>query len=73
LISPADDGYAFCQALANDARSAGAHAFHTPSARHPGGNCAPVFVRSSLSRERAVARAMFVPDGGGLKYERTTL
>jgi RES domain len=73
LISPTDDGYPFCQAVAKDARNTGAHALHTPSARHRSGTCAPVFARSNLSRERAVARAMLVPENGALKYERLTL
>jgi hypothetical protein len=72
LISPTEDGYPFCQALANDARKAGAHSFHTPSARHAHGTCTPVFARSKLTGERAAARAMFVPDSSRLRYERLT-
>jgi hypothetical protein len=72
LVSPTEDGYPFCQTLAKEARKAGVHSFHTPSARHPGGTCSPVFARSNLTGERAVARAMFEPHNGGLKYERLT-
>jgi hypothetical protein len=70
LISPTEDGYPFCQALAKDARDADVHAFHAPSARHPDGTCSPVFARRNLTNERSIARAVFVLDNGGLKYER---
>jgi RES domain-containing protein len=70
LISPTEDGYPFCQALAHIARGSGVHAFHTPSARHRGGTCTPVFTRPTLTNERSIARAAFIPDSGALKYER---
>jgi hypothetical protein len=72
LISPTEDGYPFCQALAKEARAAGVHAFHTPSARYPGGTCSPVFDRPNLANEQTVARTRFVPTSSGLTYERIT-
>jgi hypothetical protein len=60
LISPTEDGYSFCQALAKEARKVGARAFHTPSARHHAGTCAPVFARSTLTGERTSYRRFLV-------------
>jgi hypothetical protein len=34
------------------------HAFHTPSARHSGGTCTPVFYRTTLSNERGGRRCI---------------
>jgi hypothetical protein len=70
LISATEAGYPFCQSAAEAARKIDIRAFHTPSARHTGGTCTPVFYRTNLSNERSIARVAFVPDGGGLRYER---
>jgi RES domain len=70
LVCKTDAGYPFCQAVAAAARKTDIHAFHTPSARHPGGTCTPVFYRTNLNNERSVAHVAFIPDGSGLRYER---
>jgi hypothetical protein len=54
LVSHTEDGYPFCQALAQVARNSAIEAFHTPSARKAGGICTPVF------SPRALANARFV-------------
>jgi hypothetical protein len=69
LISSTEDGYPFCQALADEARSQDIHTFLTPSARHAGGTCTPVFSRAHLSSERSVGRGVFKLERGNWKYE----
>lgn len=55
LVSKTEDGYPFCQALAQVARNSAIDAFHSPSARRTGGICAPVFSRPALANPRFVA------------------
>jgi hypothetical protein len=70
LVSVDESGYGFCQALAATARNDNIHAFHAPSARHPGGTCAPVFFRANLSGEQLMAGASFTLSGDTLSYRQ---
>jgi hypothetical protein len=70
LISPTDQGYPFCQALARQARDAHIRAFYTRSARHPAGTCTPVFARPNVTNERTIERVVLVRSGGEVRYER---
>lgn len=55
LVSETEDGYPFCEAIAQAARNSAIEAFHTPSARRTGGVCTPVFSRPALGNPRFVA------------------
>jgi hypothetical protein len=69
LISPTEEGYPFCQALARRAREARVRSFYTRSARHPAGTCTPVFARPNVTNERTIERMVLVRSGGEVRYE----
>lgn len=63
-----NDGYSQCNALANEAIAAGLDALLTPSARHTGGICVPVFNEATLSNAVFTTSHVFeyVPKAGGM-------
>lgn len=65
LISQTGDGYPFCRSIAAEAIPAGYDALRTPSARHPGGICIPVFTEPTLSNRDIVGQVEMAPDGAG--------
>lgn len=56
------DDYSFCNRLGAEAVVSGLEAFITPSARHPGGSCLPVFKRRAVSSPKRIAHAAFSID-----------
>jgi RES domain len=68
LVSSDESGYPFCQSLARQARALGIAAFHTPSARLPGGICVPVFIQETLSNHRSEHFVTFFARNGQIEY-----
>ncbi|MCP4315603.1 MAG: RES family NAD+ phosphorylase [Hyphomicrobiales bacterium] len=70
LTSQNESGYPKCQAIAEEARSKSADALETPSARHSGGICIPVFSRSSLVTEpKIIVFGRFIKKGRKILFE----
>jgi hypothetical protein len=63
LTSQDESGYTYCQALGAAARADGVDGLHAPSARRPGGTCAPVFSRAAVSEPKHKYYVRFIPDG----------
>lgn len=71
LTNPVEaEAYPACQALAREARAAGADGFLARSARRAEGANAPVFNRTALSGPAIVGSAAIIPDGSGWRVER---
>jgi hypothetical protein len=67
LTDPAEaDAYPKCQALAGEARTNGAQALLTHSARRPVGVNAPVFNRAALSDPKIVGAAALIAEAGSI-------
>lgn len=70
LISLTDAGYPFCRAAAAWAKTQGADALHTTSARRNDGTCVPVFIRERLDKAATAERYRFIFKGGLVEYEQ---
>lgn len=66
LVSVTEVGYPFCQTLAVEAKAAGHHALHAPSARSQNGKCVPIFYRANVSEISSQDRIRFALEGGAL-------
>ncbi|MDE0391313.1 MAG: RES family NAD+ phosphorylase [Rhodospirillales bacterium] len=70
LTSESKSGYPFCQSLGLRAVENGIDGFFTPSARHAGGTCVPVFERTALSKPRITNAVTLKVTSKGLEFKR---
>ena len=68
LVSDAEDGYPFCQALALEAVEHDIAGFLAPSARHDGGTCVPIFFRTALSEPEIRTRVRATVSAGDVTF-----
>lgn len=73
LISATENGYPFCQRLANEAAADGIDALYTRSARAENGTCVPVFSQPALHHPTTVSRFRFYAENGLSAHERLGL
>ena len=69
LVSAQKDGYPFCRKLANFAKTRRIDGFFTPSARHPGGTCVPIFERLAIKSCREKASCKLSIDRDQVSWE----
>ena len=69
LISETKSGYPFCQRLGLQAVENGIAGFFSPSARHMGGTCVPVFERTALSKPMIRKAVTLRVTDEGLEFE----